>query len=114
VLRSAPYGIEDHVFQVALFHLKGDDWPDPRVRLPDGYVCAIEPALGLATNPDPDGKRTEARLRRLAERKGVMLQKSRRQPLHGAFFVIDPSTNGLLSSEYGMTLDEVSVWLSIR
>jgi hypothetical protein len=57
----------------------------------------------------------EARLRRLAERQGLRLTKSRRRDPQfydfGVFWVSDPYTNSLLSSEYGMNIDEVEAYL---
>ena len=60
----------------------------------------------------------EARLRRLAYRQGLVLRKSRRRiPKaldYGRFWLIDPRTNGLVTSEYGIDLSEVEDWLADR
>jgi hypothetical protein len=57
----------------------------------------------------------EARLRREARRQGYMLKKSRRRNPealdYGRFWLIDPYINGLVTSEYGLDLDEVEEWL---
>lgn len=73
-----------------------------------------------------DEKVRENRLRRMAERQGLRLQKSRRRDPraldYGAFFIVrgPASTQGganwrareLLSPESGMTLDEVETFLT--
>lgn len=58
----------------------------------------------------------EARLRRLAQRQDLLLRRSRcRTPEavgYGQYFVIDPHINGLVSSAYGMNLDQVEAFLT--
>ena len=58
----------------------------------------------------------EARLRRLAYRQGLVLRKSRRRIPealdYGRFWLIDPHTNGLVTSESGLDLTEVEEWLA--
>ena len=57
----------------------------------------------------------EQRLRRMAERQGYRLNRSkRRDPRaydHGKYFVTDIFTNVLQTDERGMTLDQVEDWL---
>ncbi|MFN2490381.1 MAG: hypothetical protein ABR529_11715 [Actinomycetota bacterium] len=57
----------------------------------------------------------EHRLRRMAKQRGLLLRKSRRRDpraLDYGYFIIEPHINGLLSSEFGMDLDEVEEWLT--
>lgn len=58
----------------------------------------------------------ENRLRRMAQRQGLALRKSkRRDPRardYGMFWVIDPAYNTVVSPEAGMTLDEVETYLT--
>jgi hypothetical protein len=53
----------------------------------------------------------ENRLRRMANRQGLQLRKSRRRdPLandYGAYWLIEPFNNILVSSEFGTDLDQV-------
>jgi G:T-mismatch repair DNA endonuclease (very short patch repair protein) len=58
-----------------------------------------------------DDARREQRLRRVARRQGLVLQKSRRQHAGGPYFIVDPYRNILESSEWGMDLDAVEVYL---
>jgi hypothetical protein len=62
---------------------------------------------------DTESKVRENRLRRLAARQGLQLEKSRvrdpRAVTYGRWFVVQD--NMLLTSEHGMTLDEVAVFL---
>jgi hypothetical protein len=56
----------------------------------------------------------ESRLHRRARRLGFRLAKSRNPDGWGkptCYVVIDPACNCLLSSEYGMDLDELETWL---
>lgn len=53
----------------------------------------------------------ENRARRLAERQGLKLSKSRRDLGYGSWLVIDANSNGLLTSERGMSLEEVETYL---
>lgn len=69
---------------------------------------------------DAAEKVREARLRRMAERRGLKLVKSRRRdPLavdYGRYVLVDPDSNrpvaGELGSASAMTLDDVEAWLS--
>lgn len=58
----------------------------------------------------------ENRLRRMAERQGFQLTKSRRRDPraidYGKYWISDPRTNGLLTPEQGMDLDEIETWLT--
>ena len=64
----------------------------------------------------------ENRLRRMAERQGLALEKSRRRDPYaldyGTYQIVDPDTSGLvasgLDSGFGMTLDEVEKWLTSK
>ena len=57
----------------------------------------------------------ENRLRRVAQRQGLALAKSRRRDPratdYGTYMLVDPSTNGVVaygqSSGYGLNLDEI-------
>jgi hypothetical protein len=57
----------------------------------------------------------EARLRRLAARQGLRLQKSRsRTPEHHhwqQYWLVDAERNLLMSPEVGLNLEEVERWL---
>jgi hypothetical protein len=71
--------------------------------------------------PDQDKVR-ENRLRRIAERRGLKLEKSRRRDPHardfGGFMLIEPQTKAtLLGSDgfaFSATLDDVDAYLSAR
>jgi hypothetical protein len=58
----------------------------------------------------------ENRLRRIAARRGLALKKSKRrdpQALdYGAYWIVDPFINALLSDEIGMDLDGIEEWLT--
>lgn len=60
---------------------------------------------------DSEGAR-ENRARRLAESQGLALRKSRRDLGEGHWYLADPSTNGLVSPERGMSFDEVEDFLT--
>jgi hypothetical protein len=57
----------------------------------------------------------ENRVRRMAERRGLSLRKSRsRDPQaydYGMYWIADPHRNALVSDETGMSLDEAERWL---
>lgn len=65
-------------------------------------------------------KSREARVRRMADRQGLILQKSRRRDPralgYGGYMLVDASTNsvvaGELDSPRALTLDEVEDWLT--
>ncbi|HEX4864262.1 MAG TPA: hypothetical protein VFV02_09330 [Acidimicrobiales bacterium] len=69
---------------------------------------------------DATEKVREARLRRMAERRGLKVVKSRRRdPLavdYGRYVIVDPDSNRPVAGEFGsasvMTLDDVEVWLA--
>jgi len=59
----------------------------------------------------------ENRLRRMADRQGLMLRKSRRRDPravdYGNYWLIDPEINGLVAGgQWGIDLDEVEAWLT--
>jgi hypothetical protein len=58
----------------------------------------------------------ENRLRRVAERQGLRLTKSRRRDPratdYGVYWLVDLRTNGLESPESGLNLDEVETYLN--
>lgn len=60
----------------------------------------------------------EARLRRLAKRKGLMLQKSRRRDPaasdYGRYFLIHREYNAVWGQQpsFGLSLDEIEEWLT--
>jgi hypothetical protein len=63
-----------------------------------------------------DDKVRENRLRRMAERQGLALIKSRRRdpkaPDHGRYQLVDPATGGVVSGvSPGFAIDEVETWL---
>ncbi len=63
------------------------------------------------------GRVRENRLRRLAQRQGLMLQKSRRRDPsaldYGRWFIVDQDTNGLVAGDQlGITLDDVEAYLT--
>ncbi len=61
----------------------------------------------------------ENRLRRMAERQGLAVQKSRRRDPHaydfGTYMLVDPASNTVvacgLQSGYGMSLDDIERYL---
>ena len=67
-----------------------------------------------------DEKVRENRLRRMAQRQGLALQKSRRRDVraidYDRWMIVDPFTNtvvaGELNSFRAMTLDQVEAWLT--
>jgi hypothetical protein len=69
---------------------------------------------------DAAEKIREARLRRMAERQGLKLVKSRRRdPLavdYGRYVIVDPHSNRPVAGEFGsasaMSLDDVEAWLA--
>ena len=65
---------------------------------------------------DQDYKVLENRLRRVADRQGLRLAKSRRRdPLaldHGTYWLVDIDTNGVVERQnFGIGLDEVAEFL---
>ncbi len=62
----------------------------------------------------------ENHLRRMAERQGLKLMKSRRRDPRaydfGTYMLVDPYTNSLVAGDtnrgYGLSLDEVEEWLT--
>jgi hypothetical protein len=67
----------------------------------------------MATN-NPE-KVYENRLRRMASRQGLQLVKSRRRDYlatdYGMWWIVDPNTNTIVTSEYGMSLEGVAAYL---
>lgn len=70
-----------------------------------------------------DEKVRENRLRRMAERQGYVLQKSRRRDPHaldyGRWRIVDPDTGGVVAGAgyskalaYRFDLDDVEAWLT--
>ena len=74
---------------------------------------------GILSSMSDEEKIRENRLRRAAQRQGLMLAKSRRRDPratdYGTYMLVDASTNAVvaygLQSGYGMSLDEVEVQL---
>jgi hypothetical protein len=66
------------------------------------------------------GKVQENRLRRMAERQGYRLVKSRRRDPraidYGTYWIVDPKTNAIVAgggpSQRGMNLDDIEAWLT--
>jgi hypothetical protein len=59
----------------------------------------------------------ENRLRRMAQRQGLVLQKSRRRDPsaidYGRWFIVDQDTNALVAGDrFGITIDEVERFLT--
>jgi hypothetical protein len=59
----------------------------------------------------------ENRLRRMAERQGLVLRKSRRRDPravdYGMFWLVDAATNALVAGgQFGMNIDSVEEWLT--
>jgi hypothetical protein len=60
----------------------------------------------------------ETRLRRMAERQGLRLTKSRRRDLraldYGEYYIVEPNTNALVAGDYHSLpdLDAVEAWLT--
>jgi hypothetical protein len=59
----------------------------------------------------------ENRLRRMADRQGLALQKSRRRDPHafdfGTYWLVDPYNNALVAGdEWGWELDDIEEWLT--
>lgn len=74
-----------------------------------------------ATDDKTDDKIRENRLRRMAERQGLKLEKSRRRDVHawdyGTYQIVDPDRNMLIYSAsiqhgYGLDLDDVEEFLT--
>jgi hypothetical protein len=67
---------------------------------------------------EPREKTRENRLRRVAARRGLVLQKSRRRDPwaldYGAYWLLDEETSLILNGQYGMDLDGIEEWLSDR
>ncbi len=65
---------------------------------------------------DRDEKVRENRLRRAAERQGLVLKKSRRRDWRaldfGKYWLADANLNLLETPEEGMNLDEIEAWLN--
>lgn len=74
---------------------------------------------GMASNTDDAVKVRENRLRRMAERQGLKLVKSRRRDPralgYGGFMLVDTATNSAVSGEIdsaqSLELDEVEAYL---
>jgi hypothetical protein len=62
--------------------------------------------------PLPTEAARESRLRRQASRDGLYAYKARAFPYTGLWFITNPSYNLLVSSEYGMTLEQAESWLA--
>jgi hypothetical protein len=68
---------------------------------------------------DTEYKIRENRVRRMAERQGLRLVKSRRRDPraldYGGYMIVDPSTNAIVYSygynEFGASLDDAEAWL---
>ncbi len=58
------------------------------------------------------------RLRRMADRQGLVLRRSRRRDVraldYGRYWLSDARTNRLVTPEAGLTIDEVEVYLTDR
>jgi hypothetical protein len=59
----------------------------------------------------------ENRLRRMAERQGYTLRKSRRRDFraadYGMYWIVDPNTRFIVAGgDFGMNLDSVESWLT--
>lgn len=69
---------------------------------------------------EPSAKTRESRLRRMAERQGLALQKSRRRDPrasgYGTYQLVDVHRNTLVAGDpaagYGLDLDDVERWLT--
>lgn len=69
---------------------------------------------------DREEKVKENRLRRMAERQGLRLEKSRRRDPHaldyGGYMLVDPTNNGVVMGAdayaYSADLDQVEEWLT--
>lgn len=70
----------------------------------------------MVATPDASEKVRENRLRRMAERQGFVLRRSRRRDPraidYGVYWLIDPNLNTIESAEMGMNLDDVERWLN--
>jgi hypothetical protein len=80
------------------------------------------PTPGEINTMSPENHKVyENRLRRMAERQGLRLEKSRRRDPraidYGTYHLIDPQTDsivaGSVSSGYGLSLDEIEHALSV-
>lgn len=69
---------------------------------------------------DVEDKVRENRLRRMAERQGVQLKKSRRRDLraldYGGWMIVDTRFNGVVAggspNAFSMSLEDVEAWLT--
>lgn len=79
-------------------------------------ITNMEETMSTRTKPMSDSA-FEKRLRRHAALRGMRVTKSRRLSGWGesvGYFMVDPSTNLLLSSECGMDMEELADWLAER
>jgi hypothetical protein len=82
-----------------------------------GVLNGLNRVLERRTMPDTAAAEIarELRLRRLAERQGLVLQKSRRRDTrlydYGRYFLLDARSNFRVCSEFGLDLDEVAAAL---
>ena len=84
------------------------------------FWITFQVTLGYGLRMDAAEKVREARLRRMAQRQGLKLVRSRRRdPLaadFGRYTLVDPDSDRAVAGELGstsaMTLDDVEIWLS--
>lgn len=68
----------------------------------------------MSSNSTVSVNASEARLRRSAARRGLVVHKLRQSPTAGTdcvFVVSDVESGALLSSQWGMTLEHLVAWL---
>lgn len=87
--------------------------------MPLDYTLLRERAAREHELPEAARKTLEQRVRRIAERQRLALQRSRRRDPHapdfGLFRLVDPETNAVVASgsprDYSMSLAEALDWL---
>jgi hypothetical protein len=82
---------------------------DLKLGIPSGTTFSMPPSISTST------KVHENRVRRMASRQGLVVQKSgRRDPRaldYGLYWLFEIGTDALVSAEEGMTLDQTEAWL---
>jgi len=70
----------------------------------------------MVSSMSPEDKVRENRLRRVAQRRGLKLTRSRRRDSraldYGRYWLTDLQANTVMTSEFGLTLDEVDAYLA--
>ena len=84
------------------------------------YIYELDLQHSFGYTFDMEDKVRENRLRRMAERQGYILQKSKRRDPRardfGLYTIVDADTNGVIAqrggSASGLNIDQVEAWLN--